>query len=67
MNTSETIEGIGSHDLNQFGSLHNGGAIANFAFADASVHAINSTINIVLFQRLSTRAGGEEVDESGIN
>jgi prepilin-type processing-associated H-X9-DG protein len=67
MNTSEPIDGITTHDLNQFGSLHNGGATANFAFADGSVHGINSNISIVLLQRLSTRAGGETVDESGID
>jgi prepilin-type N-terminal cleavage/methylation domain-containing protein/prepilin-type processing-associated H-X9-DG protein len=67
MNTSEPIDGVGSHDLNQFGSLHNGGALANFTFADGSVHGVSSTISIVLFQRLSTRAGGEAVDESGVD
>lgn len=67
MNTSEPIEGILPHDLNQFGSQHNGGVLANFAFADGAVHAINKNISIVLFQRLSTRAGGETVDESGID
>src|SRR5262249_50650964 len=37
MNTSEPIEGVQLHDLNQFGSQHSGGSIANFAFADGSV------------------------------
>jgi prepilin-type processing-associated H-X9-DG protein len=62
MNTSEPIEGIDLHDLNQFGSQHSGGALANFAFADGSVRSISKTINIVIFQRLSTRAGGEVID-----
>jgi prepilin-type N-terminal cleavage/methylation domain-containing protein/prepilin-type processing-associated H-X9-DG protein len=64
MNTSEPIEGIALHDLNQFGSQHSGGTIANFAFADASVKSLPKTISIVVFQRLSTRAGGEVVDAS---
>jgi prepilin-type N-terminal cleavage/methylation domain-containing protein/prepilin-type processing-associated H-X9-DG protein len=64
MNTSEPIEGMLTHDLNQFGSQHTGGAVANFAFADGTVHSITKSINIVVFQRLSTRAGGEAVDAS---
>jgi prepilin-type N-terminal cleavage/methylation domain-containing protein/prepilin-type processing-associated H-X9-DG protein len=64
MNTSEPMEGIAVHDLNQFGSQHSGGTIANFAFADGSVKSIPKNINIVVFQRLSTRAGGEVVDAS---
>ncbi len=67
MNTSEPIDGITTHDLNQFGSLHSGGSIANFACADGSVHALSASISIVLFQRFSTRAGGETVDESALN
>jgi prepilin-type N-terminal cleavage/methylation domain-containing protein/prepilin-type processing-associated H-X9-DG protein len=64
MNTSEPIEGMLAHDLNQFGSQHSGGQIANFAFADGSVKSIQKGINIIVFQRLSTRAGGEVVDAS---
>jgi prepilin-type N-terminal cleavage/methylation domain-containing protein/prepilin-type processing-associated H-X9-DG protein len=64
MNTSEPIEGLKLHDLNQFGSQHSGGLLANFAFADGSVKPIQKGINIVVFQRLSTRAGGEAVDAS---
>jgi prepilin-type N-terminal cleavage/methylation domain-containing protein/prepilin-type processing-associated H-X9-DG protein len=64
MNTSEGIEGILTHDLNQFGSQHSGGSISNFAFADGSVRSINKTIDIILFQRISTRAGNEVVDVS---
>jgi prepilin-type N-terminal cleavage/methylation domain-containing protein/prepilin-type processing-associated H-X9-DG protein len=66
MNTNEPIEGVQLHDLNQFGSQHAGGDLANFAFADGSVRAISRTISIVNFQRLSTCAGGEVVDESDI-
>jgi prepilin-type N-terminal cleavage/methylation domain-containing protein len=66
MNTSEPIEGIQLHDLNQFGSQHAGGTIAVFALADGSVRTISKGISIVTLQRLSTRAGGETVDESSI-
>jgi prepilin-type N-terminal cleavage/methylation domain-containing protein/prepilin-type processing-associated H-X9-DG protein len=66
MNTSEPIEGVQLHDLNQFGSQHYNGSMAIFAFADGSVRPIAQTISIVLFQRLSTRAGGEAVDQSEI-
>jgi prepilin-type processing-associated H-X9-DG protein len=64
MNTSEPIEGYLFHDLNQFGSLHSGGLIANFAFADGSVKSIGKEINLVIFQRLATIGGGEAVDVS---
>ena len=64
MNTSEPIEGTATHDLNQFGSQHTNGLFSNFAFADGSVKSISKNINIVVFQRLSTRAGGEVVDAS---
>jgi prepilin-type N-terminal cleavage/methylation domain-containing protein/prepilin-type processing-associated H-X9-DG protein len=64
MNTSEPIEGLLPHDLNQFGSMHNGGLVSNFAFADGSVKSIQKNINIVVFQRISTIAGGEVVDPS---
>jgi prepilin-type N-terminal cleavage/methylation domain-containing protein len=62
MNTSDVIEGIQFHTLNQFGSQHTGGTIANFAFADASIHTLRKDVSIVVLQRLSTRAGGETVD-----
>src|SRR5260370_15553554 len=56
MNTSEPMERFGPNDppndLNQFGSLHSGGLIANFAFADGSVKSISTSINIVVFQRI---------------
>jgi Protein of unknown function (DUF1559) len=64
MNTSESMQGITTHDLNQFGSQHVGGLLSNFAMADASVRSISTSINILVFQRLSTRAGGEVVDAS---
>lgn len=64
MNSSTNIEGINYHDVNAFGSQHSGGAICNFAFADASVHSIQVSISIVTFQRLSARADGHAVDPS---
>jgi prepilin-type N-terminal cleavage/methylation domain-containing protein/prepilin-type processing-associated H-X9-DG protein len=67
MNTSEPIEGTQSHDLNQFGSQHSGGSIANFAFGDGSVRTMSKTINIIVLQRLATRAGGESVDATLYN
>jgi prepilin-type processing-associated H-X9-DG protein len=64
MNASEPMEGTQLHDLNQFGSQHSGGLISNFTFADGSVKSISKSINIILFQQLATRAGGEVVDAS---
>jgi prepilin-type N-terminal cleavage/methylation domain-containing protein/prepilin-type processing-associated H-X9-DG protein len=64
MNTSEPMEGIALHDLNQFGSQHAGGAISNFCFADGSVRSISRSINFVTYQALGTRAGGEVLDAS---
>jgi len=66
MNTSEPMEGINLHDLNQFGSQHAGGAISNFAFADGSIRSISNDINIITYQNLSTRAGGETIDENDV-
>jgi prepilin-type N-terminal cleavage/methylation domain-containing protein/prepilin-type processing-associated H-X9-DG protein len=66
MNTSEPIEGVQLHDLNQFGSQHSGGDFANFAFADGSVRSISKDISIVNFQRLSARADGHVVDDNDI-
>jgi len=63
MNTSELMEGVEFHDLNQFGSQHSGNG-ANFAMADGSVRYIAHGIDIVTFQRISTIAGGEVVDAS---
>jgi prepilin-type N-terminal cleavage/methylation domain-containing protein/prepilin-type processing-associated H-X9-DG protein len=62
MDTSEAIEGILLHDLNQFGSQHTGGTVTNFALADGSVRTWPKTLSIVLLQRLATRAGGELFD-----
>ena len=66
MNTSEPMAGVLMHDLNQFGSQHSGGAIANFAFADGSVRAISKEISIVNYQRLSARNDGTVVDENDV-
>jgi prepilin-type N-terminal cleavage/methylation domain-containing protein len=54
------------HDFNQFGSLHNGASGANFAFGDASVHFLPSSISLDLYQQLSTRADGLPSDTSAI-
>jgi prepilin-type N-terminal cleavage/methylation domain-containing protein/prepilin-type processing-associated H-X9-DG protein len=65
MNTSEPMEGILSHDLNQFGSQHNGGNGANFAFADGSIKFISKEIDLAtVFQPLSTYAEGKIVDST---
>ena len=64
MNASEPMEGMKTHDLNQFGSQHSGGLISNFAFADGSVRALQKTISIVTFQRLAARSDGQVIDES---
>ena len=58
MNSSEPMEGIRSHDLNQFGSQHSAGQISNFAFADGSVKSLQRSISIVTFQRLSAQTMG---------
>ena len=63
MNTSQPMQAL-YVNINHFGSQHQGGATSNFLFADGSVKAIHKTINIVVYQRLSTRAGGEVVDAS---
>jgi len=64
MNSSDPIEGIMAHDLNQFGSQHTSGLISNFAFADGSVKALQKSISIVAFQRLSARNDGQVIDAS---
>jgi prepilin-type processing-associated H-X9-DG protein len=51
-------------DLNQFGSQHSGGSISNFAFADGSIKAVRSDINIIVFQRLCARNDGQVIDVS---
>jgi prepilin-type processing-associated H-X9-DG protein len=64
MNTSAVMEGILTHDLNQFGSQHNGGQGANFAMADGSVKFVLKSIDILTYQYLSTQSGGEPLDGS---
>jgi prepilin-type N-terminal cleavage/methylation domain-containing protein/prepilin-type processing-associated H-X9-DG protein len=71
MNTSDKIEGdhtppLTDHSLDVFGSQHAGGDMANFAFADGSVRSISKSIDLVNFQKLSTRASGEIVDENEV-
>jgi prepilin-type N-terminal cleavage/methylation domain-containing protein/prepilin-type processing-associated H-X9-DG protein len=64
MNASEPMEGVAVHDLNQFGSQHSGGSIANFCFADGSVKSLPKSLNIVTFQRLAARNDGQVIDGS---
>jgi prepilin-type N-terminal cleavage/methylation domain-containing protein/prepilin-type processing-associated H-X9-DG protein len=45
-----------------FGSYHPGGG--NFLFADGSVHYLKNTINLPIYQALSTRSLGEVIDAS---
>jgi len=52
-------------DVYYFGSAHTGGF--NATFADGSVHTINYAIDVVIFNALGTRAGGEVVDNSVVN
>jgi prepilin-type N-terminal cleavage/methylation domain-containing protein/prepilin-type processing-associated H-X9-DG protein len=52
-------------DVYYFGSAHSGGF--NGAFADGSVRTLSYDIDVVLFNSLGTRAGGETVDDSAIN
>jgi prepilin-type N-terminal cleavage/methylation domain-containing protein len=47
-----------------FFSPHKVARVANFAFADASVRAIQFNITYKVLQAMSTRAGGELVDEN---
>ncbi|MEM9701583.1 MAG: DUF1559 domain-containing protein [Planctomycetota bacterium] len=47
--------------LRAFGSGHPGGA--NFAMGDGSVQFLSETIDLATFQFLSTRAGGEVIQE----
>ncbi len=62
---SGTMEGITIHDANPFGSQHNGGQGANFAFGDGSVKFILKTVDLAtVFQPLSTYEGGETVEPS---
>ncbi len=50
----------GSWNVNHFGSAHPGGL--NAAFADGSVHFIPFEIDVVVFNSLGSRNGGEIVD-----
>ena len=52
-------------DVYYFGSAHSGGF--NGVFADGSVRTLNYDIDVVLFNSLGTRAGGEIVDDSAVN
>jgi prepilin-type processing-associated H-X9-DG protein len=52
-------------DVYYFGSAHTGGF--NATFADGSVHTINYAVDIVIFNALGTRAGGEIVDPAAVN
>ncbi len=49
----------GYHTTSNFRSDHVGGG--NFLYADGSVHYISETIELLLYQQLSTMAGGEVV------
>lgn len=48
--------------MSAFGSGHTGGA--NFAFADGSVTFISNSINMVIYQSMSTKDGREVINES---
>jgi len=48
--------------MSAFGSGHVGGA--NFAFTDGSVTFLSNSINMVIYQSMSTKNGGEIIDES---
>jgi prepilin-type N-terminal cleavage/methylation domain-containing protein/prepilin-type processing-associated H-X9-DG protein len=65
LNTSKVMEGTLAHDQNQFGSVHNGGQGANFAFADGSVKFLLKSIDIAtVYQPLSAINCGAPVDPS---
>jgi prepilin-type N-terminal cleavage/methylation domain-containing protein/prepilin-type processing-associated H-X9-DG protein len=64
MNASRPMEGILTHTLDQFGSQHSGGTIANFCMADGSVRSINKSVDLItVFQPLASRAGGEVIGD----
>jgi prepilin-type N-terminal cleavage/methylation domain-containing protein/prepilin-type processing-associated H-X9-DG protein len=58
-NTKPCFGILAGVDNGAFGSFHPGGT--NFAFADGSVHFIKDTINLGVFQALSTRNLGEVI------
>jgi prepilin-type N-terminal cleavage/methylation domain-containing protein/prepilin-type processing-associated H-X9-DG protein len=51
-------------DVYYFGSAHTGGF--NTVFADGSVRTLNYDIDVLLFNALATRAGGEIIDASAL-
>jgi prepilin-type N-terminal cleavage/methylation domain-containing protein/prepilin-type processing-associated H-X9-DG protein len=55
--TNQTNTTGGRHLTSNFRSDHSGGG--NFLMADGSVHFINQDINMLVYQQLSTMAGGE--------
>jgi prepilin-type N-terminal cleavage/methylation domain-containing protein/prepilin-type processing-associated H-X9-DG protein len=52
-------------DVVVFGSAHTGGF--NCVFVDGSVHTIGYDVDVIVFNALGTRAGGEAVDTSAVN
>jgi len=52
---------MGNKRIHAFGSKHTGGA--NFLFCDGSVTFLSESIDFLLYQSLSTRAGGERRGE----
>jgi prepilin-type N-terminal cleavage/methylation domain-containing protein/prepilin-type processing-associated H-X9-DG protein len=66
---TQTLVHVSVHGVNDpncdpedFFSPHSG--VANFLFADGSVRAVNTTIDLATLQALATRSGGETVDPS---
>ena len=62
-----TLARVANRQLNDFYSepydfFSPHGAVVNFVFADGSVHALNTRIDLVVLQALATRAGGEVID-----
>jgi prepilin-type N-terminal cleavage/methylation domain-containing protein/prepilin-type processing-associated H-X9-DG protein len=59
VNASVPIGTVG--DIGSFNSLHGGTTTlgANFAFVDGSVHWLSTSLDLVTFQAMATRAGGE--------
>jgi prepilin-type N-terminal cleavage/methylation domain-containing protein/prepilin-type processing-associated H-X9-DG protein len=53
------------NDVVTFGSAHPGGL--NCVFTDGSVHSISYDIDVIIFNGLGTRAGGETFDSSIVN
>jgi prepilin-type N-terminal cleavage/methylation domain-containing protein/prepilin-type processing-associated H-X9-DG protein len=52
------------NDVVTFGSAHPGGL--NCVFTDGSVHTISYDIDVIIFNALGTRAGGETFDSSTV-